>query len=404
MNRWKQKEFYIGTFDPVHHGVTVEECEQALRLTKEAGFNLLEITWRNREEATVVMEANEKVGIPTLLQDPSFGGIGSKDPGATEETVKENLEYYGKYSTILGYYVWDEPMESTFQACRELTDIFRRLAPDKLAFSVVLPSYGIYNWESSDVDWTNNGYIRYIDGYLKTVDPDIFSMDYYVFQINRKATDLRYYDLWRDLGYCRVKALELNKPQWFYYQGISPFCIPDVDCLSEMSAEKYQVQMYAALSYGVKQLSCYTSDGLLIKPGTATEKTHLYDAVKEINRRIMNLGNELLDKESVKIYHTGINEDYLAPYFLDRLEEDEIIAATGDELVLGRLTKDDDQYLMVTNQRFLDGNQGVIQLRAPAHVWAFNEDTATYEDLGVMQEIAYDLQPGKGILYRLSAN
>lgn len=400
MNRWKQKEFIISTFDAMKHDATPEEAEMYMRWTKEANFNLVEFTFRDRQQVTTALDACEKVGIDSLVQDPSFGGIGSTDRQATEEIVKENLEYYGKYKRVIGFYVWDEPTEAMFQPCRRLTDLFRQLAPDKLAFSVVFPSYGVYNWKSSDMDWKNNGYVRYIDGYLDTVDPDVFSMDYYVFQMNRKATDLRYYDLWRDLGYCRVKALELNKPQWFYYQGISPFGIPEVHHLSEINAEKIRVQMYAALSYGVKQLSCFTSGGLLFDSKKG-EKTHLYEDVKEMNRRILNLGNELLDKQSVKIYHTGVDEEYIAPYFLDRLEEDEVIAAAGDELVLGRLTKEDDQYLMVTNQRFMDGNAGSIRLREVAHVYAYDDDTAAYEDLGVTDEIVYDLDKGFGKLYRL---
>lgn len=400
MERWQQKEFYISTFDPFKHDATPEEAEQLIRWTKEANFNLVEFTWRNRAEVTVGVEACEKVGMPTLVQDPTFGGIGDDDRHATEETVREALEYYGKYEHILGYYVWDEPAASVFKPCRALTDLFRRLAPDKLAFSVVFPSYGVYTWASSDMDWKNNGYVKYIDGYLETVDPDVFSMDYYVFQMNKGIREVRYYDLWRDLGYCRRRALELGKPQWFYYQGIGDFAPVDGDCLADMTPEKLMVQMYAALSYGVKQLSCFTSVGLIIRD---TEKTELFDAVKEINRRVLNVGNELLDKTPVAIYHTGIDDAYVEPYFLDRLEEDAVIASAGDELILGRLMKDDAQYLMVTNQRFVEENSGIIALRTPARIWEYDEDKAVYVDRGVGDTVTYALTPGHGRLYRLTA-
>ena len=405
MDRWKQKEFYISTFDPMIHNATPEQAEKFIRWTKEANFNMVEFTFRNREEVTIAVEACEKVGMQSLVQDPCFGGVGSGSflggrclP--SEETVREAVDYYSRFSQIMGFYVWDEPQATVFEDCRRSTDLFRRLAPDKLAFSVIYPSYGVYTWKDANgMDWSDNGYTRYVNGYLETVDPDVFSMDYYVFYMNRRIHDLRYYDLWRDLGYCRKCALELNKPQWFYYQGHGDFEPKDGDAIAEMNPDKVRVQMYAALSYGVKQLSCFCSSPLLFD---GEEKNpRFYEPVKKMNRRIRCIGNELLDKVPVKIYHTGISEEYIPLYFLDRLEEDGVIASAGDELIVGRLEQEDTQYLMVTNQRFESSNEGCLTLMTPYRIAVFDEDTGEYTDLGVDTRIFYTLTPGHGQLYRL---
>lgn len=411
MTRWKQDKFYLSTFDPMRHDATPAQAEEFIRLTREAGFNLVEFTFRDRAQVTTALEACEKAGVASIVQDPCFGGVGSGSfenspfKGGrclpSEETVREAVTYYRRFSHVLGFYVWDEPQATAFADCRRNTDLFRAIAPDKLAFSVIYPSYGVYTWkDTSALDWTDNGYTRYVNGYLETVDPDVFSMDYYAFYMNRRTEDIRHCDLWRDLGYCRKRALELNKPQWFYYQGHGEFVASD-DAIAEMTPEKVQMQMYAALAYGVKQLSCFCSSPLLFDG--YVKNARFYEPIRTINGRICRLGNELLDKTPLKIYHSGLEADYVPLYFLDDITADGVIAAASPDLVIGRLTDDAGRvYLMVSNLSFSAPRDAVLSLAAPYAAEAFDEDTGVYAPPVTTDSLSFTLSAGHGRLFRLT--
>ncbi|MHB1452593.1 MAG: hypothetical protein ACYCYM_01385 [Saccharofermentanales bacterium] len=393
-NRWKQDHFILSTFSG-------GDDFRSLSILKDAGFNLVEFTFKSREAVTKALEACEVLELESLVQDRSFCGIGDSGVAATDEIVQEAIDYYSRFRHIMGYYIWDEPFLDCFQKCRNTTDIFRRLAPDKLAFSVVFPSYGVYTWAEGTYSWEKNEYAEYINEYLKIVDPDVFSMDYYVFQMNADIHELNYYDLWRDLGYCRKMALETDKPLWFYYQGLGLFNPADKNFIADMTPEKIRVQMSASLAYGVKQLSCFCAAGLIFDQNN--EKTFMFEHVKEINQEILSLGEYLLDKASYKLYHTGIKNEYLPGYFLDDLAEDDLISEVGDHLIIGRMKDETQQnYLVVVNKEFEKRTTGRLVLKDRYTVMQYvpeRRDTITLSQ--DTTAIEYDLAEGACSIYKL---
>jgi len=393
--RWKQKGFIISTFSGGDNYNT-------LKLLKEANFNMVEFTFKPRETVTRALEACESLQLPSLVQDKSFCGIGNGFAHADDDIVKEAVDYYSRFKQILGFYVWDEPTHECFEECRNTTDLFRKHAPDKLAFSVVFPSYGVYTWSGSAYNWEQNTYVQYIDGYLKTVDPDVFSMDHYVFQVNRGIHELKHYTLWKDLGYCRKRALELNKPLWFYYQGLGHFDPPDKkDYIYDMTPAKIRVQMSAALAYGVKQLSCFTAAGLIFDSDGV--KTHMYEPVKEINARIQKIGDFLFDKTSTKLYHTDFDAEEAFKYFLDNINEDDLIEEAEKGLILGRFKgAGDSEYLVIVNREFEKRARGVLRLKGIYDIRQFCDESGELIPMSRSNAICYDLAEGSCSVYELT--
>ncbi len=266
---------------------------------------------------------------------------------------------------------------------------------NRLAFSVIFPSYGVYTWEKGSYEWADNSYPRYVDNYLKTVDPEIFSFDYYPFRDNNAATDLINNDIWMDFGYIRKKALEHNKPLWFYFQAVSL----QKDQQSIMDVSRIRAQMYAALAYGVKGLSYFNSAGSLLDEKGG--KTAMYEELKTLNTDIRSLGDFLLNKHSEKLYQTGVRQENKALYFLDSLETSDLLAAAPDNLVIGVFGDDSNaKYVLITNKSHSAEVAGEVKLRKPASVSELDQSQRTSRIIARNTvSIPVRLAPGMGALF-----
>ena len=316
----------------------------------------------SRENLNSALKIAEEVGVKVLAQDlASFCGRGSEIPAFTEESVAKEVNLLRKYEMLEGYYVWDEPHQKDFAEVRRLQDLFKKYDPQHLAFSVIYPSYGIYTWK-------DGAYPIYVDSFLKTVDPDIFSFDYYPFMTY--SDSLVNNDIWKDFGYIRKKALEYNKPLWFYFQavGFKPVHV-------KLNLERIRAQMYAALTYGVKGLSYYyeNKNGVLLD--TLFNPSEMYPDLKHLNVEVKNLGNFLYTKQSEKIYHTSDNIDKFAgPFFLDMLKESDLIKSAPKNLVIGVFgDSGEKKYVLISNLSHTNGVNGKLELKKPMNISRYNK-------------------------------
>lgn len=139
---------------------------------------------------------------------------------------------------------------------------------------------------------------------------DVVSVDYYPFAVSKEAA------WWKttvaDMGCVRkyAKAADARSgstsSKWDFPKS-------DDEGGIGMTYEKLAVQTYAALAYGVKQLSYFTSSSLVSV--TTDAKGPLYEEVKRLNRKMMHLGTFLLHKESGVLCHTGLSEELCRPIF-----------------------------------------------------------------------------------------
>lgn len=389
---WKQSGFILSTFRALNGDPTMDK--KALSQTKDAGIDLVEVTWLSSTvKLNAALKTAEDVGIKLIVQDLStFSAFqNSIIPPFTEETVAKSVLLLKKYKMLEGYYVWDEPYQIDFAKVRRLRDLFKKYDPDRLAFSVILPSYGIYKWDDSS-------YPRYVDNYLKVVDPEVVSFDYYPFRNN--SDSLINNDLWKDLGYIRKKALEYNKPLWFYFQAVA---INPGEVI--MNLERIRAQMYAALAYGVKGLSYYytSNNGALLD--LDFNKTMLYDDLKILNAEVKNIGNLLFSKHSEKIYHTNIKSgnDALNSHFLDNFQNSDLFKSAPDNLVIGVFGDSSaKKYVLVTNLSHTKDVNGNIELRKTMEITYFDKKDNTEKPISnSLSSLDIKLPAGEAILYIL---
>lgn len=359
IKEWRQPEFILSTFHAL--GGDTVRYDDLLAKTRDAGINLVELTFLPLEKLTAALRAAERVGVQVLAEDlSSISGVGDKYPAFSEETVRNTVNALKGSPVLAGYYIWDEPYEKDFHKTRELRDLVKKYDAKRLAFSVIFPSYGVYTWEKGDYQWSDNSYPRYVDNYLKTVDPEVMSFDYYPFRANRDSTSLLNNDLWRDFGYVRKKAMEYNKPLWFYFQAIGM----QKEEKSIMDIPRISAQMYAALAYGVRGLSYYNSAGALLDG--EGNRTVLYEELKRLNRNIRYLGDFLLDKQSEHIYHTGIAPGNNALYYLDAMTDSNLLEDAPANLVIGVFRgTGSTRYLLVANKNHLSETSGELRFRQP---------------------------------------
>lgn len=387
---WTQKEFMLSTFYAINNIGDTAIYRKILKQTKEAGLNLVEITFQNRVIVNMALDIAESEGIKILAQDlDAFSGFQTQAPSFTEDTVINNISRLSAYQMLEGYYVWDEPFIPNLTQAKELNDLFKEHDPSRLAFTVMLPSYGPYVWSDST-------YPGYVNNYLSTINPDVISFNYYPFRENLTSTTLSTNDLWKDFGYIRGKALLSNKPLWYYFQAVS--ISPDV--VSIMNLERIRVQMFAALAYGVKGLSYYTSHRALIDPVTY-EKTPMFNDLKALNTEVKNIGNFLLNKQSEKLYHTGVSTLNRARYYLDQFSLSTLLNTAPNDLIIGVFGDTGTaKTLLVTNKSFSAAKTGNITLKSLKKVSEFNKSTgATTLLSNSTTSIAISLPPGGAALY-----
>ena len=351
---WNQT-FILSSFMALDGSLDITKNKKVLQNSRDGGLNMVEVTWLSTEESILAaLDAAEAVGgIQLLVQNArgigdvgtNLGGMGNTHtPKAIVTSEVENwAAKLSAYSCLAGYYVWDEPTSNSFNVCKQLTSIYKRVAPNKLAFSCVFPSYGNYRWPAD--------YPAYVDQYIRTVNPQVLSVDYYPFQSQSSIKTTS--DLWRDMGYMRKKSLEAGIPYWHYFQATKNG--------ASLSVEQIQVQMMACLAYGVKGMSYFTSQNCLTNSNGAP--TANYNALKAVNFKARNIGDLLFDKTNAALYQTGLSTYNNNIYYLNALGDSPWINSAPDNLIIGVFTDSSNTYLAVVNKDHTASIQGRLELK-----------------------------------------
>lgn len=409
MSCWKQKEFFLSTFKALPHDAgglerpyTLEDYRRIVRLNKEAGINLIENAIMSRQEGLQAAEACEREEVRFLIQnitgDVGFSGIGGQCY-ATEAAAKQVVEEQKDRKYLEGYFVWDEMGTQDFPRCHEIQEWFRRYDGDRLAYSLIVPSYGAYWWEGEGVDnWENSAYAQYAREFVRVVDPPVICVDYYPFWIHGyDKTDLTNCSIWRDMGLLRSLSLQTGKPFWFYFQGYA--MTRNNDPAYVFTRPMLSVQMYCALAYGVKCLSYFSTINCLVDGNG--KKLDGYDEITEINHRVKNLGSFLFEKTSEKLYHFGITADNRAPYYLDDPEESELIVSAPADTIVGVFGDGSDKkYVLVASKDYRQTLAGRLELRTARPIARYlpaADEVCAVADMTTAVEL--EIPAGEGILF-----
>ena len=389
INSWKQQEFIISAYH-TRSGTKPEVLPKSFANLKQAGINLVipcDIPTVDQELKT--FRLLDEVGLPFLAASKSVFCEKRID---SEEAFAAYAEAVKDIKTCYGYYIWDEPKEEKFADIRYNHELVERYAPGKATYVCLLPSYGPFYWEQEDNSGT---YCKHVDDFCEIARPAIISNDFYPYSDD--DTDLVRHNIWRDMGYLRLKSLACDIPYWHVFQAI---CGLYDHSYGFLTPERIAVQMNCALAHGAAGVSYFISTKILVD--WDGEPSAIYDGLTAVNKRVKAMGDQLLPATSVAVYHGGLEDDLRKKYYADDLAASAVLSSLPDKLLAGVFEASDGaKLLFIANKDYKSAVSGEIGLRDHSSVSVFNESNE-YEKVAVVDgQLSATVAPGGAVLYRL---
>jgi hypothetical protein len=281
--------------------------------------------------------------------------------------------------TVWGFHWGDEPGEQVFPKIAEVHERFRRLVPTKPFWVNLLPTYGFESLEE---------YEHYIQAFIETVKPTMFTYDHYCMVGNDPQ---RHADSWyspnREGTY--FANLEIVRRQALA-AGSEFGVIVSVGTFGPVrgaSEAELRWQAFTTLAYGARSLGwfCYLTevnsghwtnweDMVINRDGT---RTRHYAMMKALNGEILNWGPTLLRLTSTGVYHTESLPDMTRPLTGSTLVE----SIRGGMGLVGEFRhQDGSSYVMIVNRDFIHPLPAQVKLRgSPKKLFEVSRQTGETE-------------------------
>lgn len=322
MARFVQDRFAIGLWVPPQ---TTNDLPGRYREIREAHFNLVIGTAGFSAEEQV--RVCESLGLKVLVD--------AANPGAS---LPEGPACWG-------YNLADEPATSAFPALASRVASLRERRPGRLGYINLFPNY------AGPAQMGADAYEEYVQRFMKTVKPDVLSMDHY--PLMRPGDDSRAEYL-KNLEVMRRHSIAAGIPFWNFFHSM-----PFGDRIDPTEAQ-IRWMIHASIAHGAKGVMyfCYWTPGrgnggtgefpkggaLLTAEGL---KTRHYDEARRINAGLERWGPVLmrLTGQGVVRYSTGNPETSLQK--------------TGVRS-LSRVGSDPDSVFLVGSLNHADGRRAVL--------------------------------------------
>ena len=389
---WRQDNFILSTFS-----ARGSNMRKVIKNCVDAGFTMLELGWATHEQAFEAVQLCEEYGIDLLFQDFTLHG-GMQEFISREGELQSMVPLantLAPWKRTVGVYIWDEPFRPDQLAeARRQADLYEQAAPDKLPFTVAIPSY------NTEYTWQNGLFTKYLYDYAKKIDPPVLSLDYYPFGLPgyNDAEQLDTSLLWCDLGLLRKIAQAYRMPLWFYYQAVN------LHKYHRFTFPMVRSQMYAGAMYGAKALQEFTAvDAVITEEGN---RGPIFEETKRIHAEFRALGNTLMALQSVGVYHSA---ELLAgsPYLTglaDELTGHDILPQTlPRRCSVGELADAyGHRYFLFLNRDVDVPLDAELPLKKPVRLYTVSRETGEQIFLGdSITSLTLHLSAGDGVLYRM---
>lgn len=363
----------------------------AVKAHAEAGVNLI-LWWAHPAlHIDAFLEECERYGVYTILRNNSnITGAAENWNEITEEEFEKTVAPYKDHPQVLGFENWDEPLHEDVQYTQMLwrKEMAQKYFPGKLSFINLCPSYGPYTWG-------NGLFTEQVETLLERVDPAVLAVDYYAYSVSGESPEWTKNFLWRDLGYLRKRAIETDKPLWFYFQGW------DFDKQeSGMTPVQLRLQMNAGLAYGCRWLCYWTSKNSVVD--ITGKPSAQYAEVAALNTEVMNVGRYLMDKKPGELYHAGLaaseksNATLAATFFCSKIEDSAVfVGLPAAHVILSTFTDDDGHtYVVAVNRHQTESVQDTVELKSPRSIFRLDAATGETSAVGQADSLSLELAPG----------
>lgn len=390
---WRQNRFVLSTFS-----LRSDDVRKAINTLVEAGFNLAEFGWCSHKQAEEGLRLAEEAGLDVLFQDFTvFGGMQENylKRRIGPEVAAQMADKLRRYKHCIGTYNWDEPyVKNQLTEARRQIDLFRRELPERLPFTVAIPSYNrLYTWE-------NDKFAGYLERYVTALDPEVLSLDYYPIGLHDYTPEKQLDDsyMWCDLGLMRKLCAKYSLPLWFYYQGV------DLYDSKVFNYTQTRMMMYAACLYGAKGLQQYTAlDAVFLADGS---KGPYFEEQKQLNREFCYLGPTLMALNSQYVFHSDDllpGDPHHAGLYDDIAESAFLAAPLPKRVSAGELTDaEGNVYLLVLNRDYDRDIRISLPLKKTARVYRVDRtDGYQYMTDDRTDVLNLELTKGDAVLLRL---
>lgn len=124
----------------------------------------------------------------------------------------------------------------------------------------------------------------------------------------------------------------------------------------------------------------------------------MFNDLKDLNTAVKNMGNFLFDKQSRKVYQTGIQSANHGKFYLDSMSASGLLASVPSGLVIGEF--EDSTVNKYLHRDFSTTNRGTIILKYPAKVSIYDKSANVITLVsGSTGSISISLPAGEAALY-----
>jgi len=271
----------------------LDEPTHGLDSLRAAGFDTVAFV-RPDQVAAV-----QKAGLRALVGRPSdlavhWRALSDREIAAR---VRRLVHASGTSPAVLGYFLADEPGTADFSALGKAVAAVQRLAPGKLAYVNLLPSYATRSQLGA------RSYGRYLERYVAEVKPQFIGYDNYAIQLATQPQGrVRAAAYYRNLLQVRRVAQRHGLPFWVALSSkrIRAHAVAPSRAL-------LRLQAFAALAAGAHGLTWFTyyptrNGGTPI--GENGERTATWRYLQEVNHRARTLARTLRSLRSTGVYFT----------------------------------------------------------------------------------------------------
>lgn len=352
----------------------------------------------------------EKLGLKAIVAPTLEGQPWKKWAEVPDEKidalVKHWCEEAGSGSSIIGYFIVDEPGTPKFPKLAKAVAAVRKYAPGKLAYINLYPGYAtIGNPDESQLGAAS--FTEYLERFVTEVKPDILSYDNYkIFTSDNLQSRDQGASYFRDLMEVRRVAQEHGIPFW------NTVCSNQIRNYTTVpSPANFMLQAYTTLAAGGRGLAWYKyfRGGYAYAPiDNDGRRTETWYYLKDVNRQVKVLGPIMNRLKSTGVFLTDpVPADGLPKLpgkLVERLESRTSIkgfnAATPPIMVGEFEGKDGSAYVMLVN----------LSLENSANILLHtSKDYAKKEVISAVDGVASPIDeangqwlvPGQGVLIEL---
>jgi len=375
----------------------------------ECGFNLMQLEHGDVQTKQEMLRYCEEKGVKATIHDPRIGSIVYGDiekwmsePEEMEVLIKEICEDYRDFPALDSYSIIDEPKREKNPILGKLVELFKKYDPNHKCYINQLPMFIL------DDEWMND--------YLDTVKPDLFSYDqYHLLTNNRQEENCTITDPETARAYAATQNRIDNDG---YFSGLYrarkvamerniPYML--IVLLTEhgpyryLTPEEISFEVYQTLAYGCSRLSyfrywngnvppedkdwrdqnsCLQGDG-----DDLVRCQHYYD-VQAINKEVLPIGECIVNTVSEAVFHVGEEKDPVEFF----TEYKDIRNITGGRYTVGFF---EDGSILVANKDY--DNVSICTIDTDTDLEVFDTKKAEFFPVSEKQ---FNIPAGGGVYLR----